>query len=494
MDSAFTLDKIEGKSLPDYLTHPEVVKNMEQLVSSGENYRYASFTFPVQAFDPLACLEMLSRTGEFHFYWEHPEQGIAFSAGEQLVEMKTSGADRFRDMAHKVEEIRQQSASFSLVKHSLAGMHLVGGFAFFNEIGDGDEDWQSFGPASLTIPGWMLIKDGKLGLLTLTVKFEPGDTRAAIAERLESHLSRFEKLYHFEGNLNRDSDRTSEWTPTHLDTLGPTDYSWIETIDKAKALIERKSFEKIVLAREVRWKFESDVTPTHVLNRLRNQYPSCYNFLIQNSEGKSFIGCSPERLISFHKNYLLTESLAGSTPRGKTATEDLFLEKRLLTSAKNRREHQFVMKAIEKRLSPFIRKLEKADSPGVKKLKNVQHLFTPVTAWLKEEVDRFSILEQLHPTPAVGGYPREKAVPHIRGLELFDRGWYAGPVGWLNLNGGGEFAVAIRSGLIRNRTVRLFAGCGIIEDSDPQTEWEETNLKLMPMLSAFRHDEVRQTE
>lgn len=494
MNSPSTPDEIGYDSLLDYLRHPDVEEAIRRLARAGNNdsRRFATFTFPVPAIDPLACLELLYRPDAFHFYWEHPEQEIAFSAGERVAELSSSGPGRFQEMSAKVREIEQISRSCSLVRHSLAGLHLVGGFSFFDEIED--SDWKSFGTASLSIPGWILIRDGKLGLLTLAVPAEPGEGIGILTDKLRVHLTRFDELYRSVESLKSEYSQPPEWSKHYLDTLKTPDSSWIATVEKAKKLIYSRTLEKIVLAREVRWSTGSDLTATHVLNALRNQYPTCYNFLFHNSRGKSFIGCSPERLVSFHKKYLLTESLAGSTSRGKTATEDLFLEKRLLTSKKNRSEHSYVMKAIEKRLRPFIRKLESADVPGVKKLKNVQHLFTPVTAWLNNNVDRFSILEQLHPTPAVGGYPREEALSHIRQLELFDRGWYAGPVGWLNLNGGGEFAVAIRSGLIDEREARLFAGCGIVEDSDPYTEWEETNLKLMPMLSAFRHDEFGQAE
>ncbi|MDZ7682556.1 MAG: chorismate-binding protein [Fodinibius sp.] len=126
--------------------------------------------------------------------------------------------------------------------------------------------------------------------------------------------------------------------------------------------------------------------------------------------------------------------------------------------------------------------------PEVKKLSNVQHLYTPIRVQLKEQVTMLDVIEQLHPTPAVGGYPWGDAAHHIDELEQFDRGWYAGPVGWFNVNGDGEFAVGIRSGLFTKNKAHFFAGCGIVADSDPQSEWEETNLKLKPMLSALQYD------
>lgn len=484
-------ERVGWQPLRDYLNKPEVEAFINRLVSSGDDELFASFTFPAPAFDPLAALEMLSQKNEFKFYWEKPDQQVAFSAGEKLIELRTSGPRRFKEMACKVREVEVNSTAFSMVEHSLAGIHLLGGFSFFDEIKN--SDWDSFGPASLTIPQWLLIKDGKFGLLTVAIKVEPDDTKTSITGKLESRLQKFDELYRMEDNLLYGYKNGSP-SAHHSEKLKQTGYSWIKTIEEAKSLIRKNAFEKIVLARQVTWESELPVAPTLVLNTLRNEYPSCYNFLIQNAEGKAFIGCSPERLVSFQKNYVLTESLAGSSPRGKTATEDLYWEKHLLNSVKNRKEHHYVTRAIEKRLRPFTHKIENPAVPEVKKLKNVQHLFTPVTGWLKKDAGPFNILEQLHPTPAVGGYPREQAIPYIKQLESFDRGWYAGPVGWFNLNGGGEFAVAIRSGLIGKNNARLFAGCGIVEDSDAYAEWEETNLKLMPILSAFGRDGVTQTE
>jgi menaquinone-specific isochorismate synthase len=163
------------------------------------------------------------------------------------------------------------------------------------------------------------------------------------------------------------------------------------------------------------------------------------------------------------------------------------LEYELLHSQKDLNEHAFVLDAIEENLQRFSDVFEHPVSPGIKKLSNVQHLYTPVHAKIKKGVSRTEVLSKLHPTPAVGGYPREAAMPYISKLEHFDRGWYAAPVGWINAHGEGEFVVAIRSGLIKTNEVRFFAGCGIVEDSNPQKEWDETNLKFIPMLTALEH-------
>lgn len=261
----------------------------------------------------------------------------------------------------------------------------------------------------------------------------------------------------------------------------------MDSVENATDLIKAKKFKKIVLARELSVKLQAPVSDTRILNHLRNQYPDCYSFLISQDGESSFIGSTPERLASFHDREVLTEGLAGSISRGKTASEDAVLEYELLNSQKDLSEHAFVLDAIGENLERYSDLYEHPKTPAVKKLSNVQHLYTPVHAKIKDGVSRTEVLSRLHPTPAVGGYPREAAMPYINKLEYFDRGWYAAPIGWINANGEGEFVVAIRSGLIKKDEVRFFAGCGIVEDSDPEKEWEETNLKFIPMLTALEH-------
>ncbi|MDZ7756070.1 isochorismate synthase [Rhodohalobacter sp.] len=225
------------------------------------------------------------------------------------------------------------------------------------------------------------------------------------------------------------------------------------------------------------------------MNHLRNQYPDCYSFLDSVRMEKPVLS---EVLPSGLPHSTSERSTYRRTGRkhfraGKQPQKMPSLEHELLHSQKDLSEHAFVLDAIEENLQRYSDILNIPISPGIKKLSNVQHLYTPVHAKIKEGVSRTEVLSKLHPTPAVGGYPREAAMPYINKLEHFDRGWYAAPLGWINAHGEGEFVVAIRSGLIKTNEVRFFAGCGIVEDSNPQKEWDETNLKFIPMLTALEH-------
>jgi menaquinone-specific isochorismate synthase len=444
-----------------------------------------SVTLPIEKIDPLACLELLDTDEGYQYFWEKPADEFAMAAGKALKTITANGKTRFKEIDRHITAIKKGSIEYAPVEHSHAGIHFLGGFSFFDE--SNDPKWRSFGSASFVIPEWHIIKDGQLTLLSLNFDLSNYHSAGELDNEIKEKFCTICDIL----ELNEEPEFSS------VDSLrqNPADLAntmafskWTESVNRARKLIAEDKFEKIVLAREAATRLKHIPEPTHIINILREQYPNCYSFLIRNHGSKTFLGCTPERLISFKKNYLLTEALAGSIQRGNTASEDAFMGKELMQSTKNAHEHNYVIRAIEQKLAPFVKKIEKGTKPVIKKLTNVQHLFTPITAWLKEDVNPLAVVEKLHPTPAVGGYPWQKAKPYIRELEDFDRGWYAGPVGWLNSHNGGEFAVAIRSGLIDKESATFYAGCGIVADSDAETEWEETILKLRPMLSALQYD------
>ena len=178
-------------------------------------------------------------------------------------------------------------------------------------------------------------------------------------------------------------------------------------------------------------------------------------------------------------------AIAGSAPRGIDAEEDARLAAGLLASDKDREEHAVVVAMLRDALGPIVERLDVAPEPGILALRDIQHLVTPMEGLLREETGILALAERLHPTPAVGGEPRGAALDLIAEHEGFDRGWYAGPVGWLGADGDGELMVALRCGLVDGQRATLFAGCGIVADSDPSREWEESRIKLRPVASAL---------
>jgi menaquinone-specific isochorismate synthase len=443
-----------------------------------------SLTMPMEGIDPLAALEILGKPESFRYYWEHPDEELAIAAGEEVIRIRTQQPDRFHFVANQMDAWKERTVSFSAFPHSLSGIHFLGGFAFHNQ--PQSHHWRDFGSAGFIIPEWLIIRDGQLTLLTLTYKVSTLDTYSSLFSRIESRLLQIvTDIKAFNGS---DSALIEGLPYVDEDAL------WLErkpeflrSVEHAIKQISNGVFSKVVLAREVIIPLKRAVCVTHMLNTLRTQYPTCYTFLFQLNRNAAFVGSSPERLASFRSTILLTEGLAGSASRGKTATEDASFEKSLLQSDKELHEHRVVVDAIGHRLRGYSDDVHYPANPTVRKYPNVQHLYTPISAQLPEQSAPITILEALHPTPAVGGFPRDASLRSMQELENLDRGWFAGPLGWFNTHGRGEFCVGIRSGLIEPHRAHLFAGCGIVANSNPESEWNETLLKLVPMRTALRH-------
>ncbi|SMO36100.1 isochorismate synthase [Gracilimonas mengyeensis] len=447
-------------------------------------YHYLSVSIRIPKVDVLAVLEQHAPQKTFRYYWEKPSDEFAIAAGGQVERIQTTGDQRFREASTEGKKLLEKVHHLTKVQHHMASVHLLGGFSFFDHnIG---QNWRDYGAGSFTLPEWLIINNGDLSLLTVTQKVKSGDRASDIYEQFVETINQLHEICSVEGYKIQKRPLFN----SKVDTPGansPAFKNWKESVENATELIKNEAFKKIVLARELKVQLQESVSDTHILNYLRSQYPDCYSFLVSQNGKSSFIGSTPERLASFKERHVLTEGLAGSISRGKTASEDAVLEHQLLHSHKDLSEHAFVLDAIGEHLEQYSEVYEYPEKPGIKKLSNVQHLYTPVHARIKKGVSRTEVLSRLHPTPAVGGYPREEAMPYISKLEHFDRGWYAAPIGWINTSGEGEFVVAIRSGLIKEDEVRFFAGCGIVEDSDPKKEWDETNLKFIPMLTALEH-------
>ena len=258
---------------------------------------------------------------------------------------------------------------------------------------------------------------------------------------------------------------------------------WCEVVAEAVRVVRSGRLDKVVLAREVRVEANRPILPVDVLGRLRALYPSCRLFSME-----GFVGASPEILVSRCGTAVRSHPLAGTIPRSGEPAVDARLAEALLSSEKERWEHRLVVDEVAARLSPHCEVLEVPEGPSIVPLRNVSHLGTDIVGRLRADgraPSAMALAAALHPTPAVGGTPTAEALAVIAELEGLDRGRYAGPVGWVDADGDGEFAVGIRSAELDGTRARLFAGVGIVADSDPAAELAETQLKLQALLAAM---------
>jgi menaquinone-specific isochorismate synthase len=259
-----------------------------------------------------------------------------------------------------------------------------------------------------------------------------------------------------------------------------TEIGWIDAVDRAVRRIHRGDVEKVVLARDRVVYSDDPFDAAALVGRLRASFPTCFTFHVA-----GLVGASPELLIRRDGPRVTSLVLAGTAPRGRDARHDADLGAALLRSAKDLAEHRPAVASVRRALDPLVTSLDVDAQPRLLRLANVQHLATGVSGVLRAPVHALELAGRLHPTAAVGGTPSDAALAVIAELETIDRERYAGPIGWVDSAGDGEFAIALRCAQLTGARARLFAGAGIVADSLPESELEETRLKLRAMQSAF---------
>lgn len=353
---------------------------------------------------------------------------------------------------------------------------LLGGLAFSPET-ERRSPWESFPSAFFLVPSVEVTRTDDATWLTVRSS-DPEATPEELKTRLDAAREEVTSLPMM---------RSRGTTPSVVSKQVRTPKTeWLEQVRATTERIREGSLTKAVLATALDVELSDRVDVATILERLRRTYNNCYRFLVQPTEASAFFGPPPERLVKRTGRTVKTEALAGSVPRGETLEEDDELAAALQRSEKFREEQQLVADTIREQLASLGDVA--VGERGLRRLTNIQHLQTDITATLSEDTHVLDIVSALHPTPAVGGIPQAEAREHIEQTESFDRGWYAAPVGWFDADGEGEFAVGIRSGVASGSRVTLFAGNGIVADSDPEAEWEEIHPKFRPILDEFGDD------
>jgi menaquinone-specific isochorismate synthase len=459
---------------------------------------------PVDA-PPLRAV--LGDTAAPRTVWDGPGEATVVASGAAAA-LTAAGPDRF-------EAIRRGAADLLADRDvervpEPARPRLFGGFAFHADGGtaptDEDSPWAGFPGARFFLPRVQLASVAGNAWITVNVVGSAVDPEA-VADRLDAERNRLSTLPEPGPVADPPGVERRERTMS-LD-------QWRRGVEAAVDRIEAGELRKVVLAQALRTTLKRPLSLPDSLARLGRTYPDCYRFLLEpalmgetspgNEEdlpgtdaavsyavtpaanGGSFFGATPERLVTLHGRTLETGALAGTTGRGDTPTEDEWLAEELRGSEKDVHEHELVVDSIRDQLIPLASSVS-AGERTVRRLATVQHLWTPIRAELAGDEHVLTLVEALHPTPAVGGLPPARALETIRETEPFDRGWYASPVGWFDASGNGSFAVALRSAVTRDRTATLFAGVGVVADSDPDREWDEVQLKYRPILDELEAD------
>jgi menaquinone-specific isochorismate synthase len=479
------------------------------------NQRLLSVSMPAPEVDALSVLR--ATTHDQRFYWAGPvedhDRGDEFAGSGVAAELLTAplldglavcGINRFASIRQQVDGLFADSAhqiADGLTNRTLAPAssdhparpRLFGGFAFSPEFVP-DNTWSVFHPAHFILPHFQFALVDRQPWLTINalsaVDEGPEDAATSLLEALTAGYDIL-RSGTVQPAVGRSAHVPVKASPTVRYPM--TQEQWITMVTGATQAVADGALAKVVLARAAEVRRQQPLNPLVILERLGVDYANSYRFLFEPLRDHFFLGATPELLISLRDDGFQSMALAGSIGRGDTPAEDSALASQLLTSAKDRHEHALVRDAVRARLEPISAEVALPADPTVLTLPNIQHLLTPIDGRLADraQTDVLSLVELLHPTPALGGVPVDRALSFLTVTEPVPRGWYAAPVGWLDQQLDGAFAVAIRSAVCQYERAWLYAGAGIVRDSDPQREWDETELKFKTMLNVITEGDER---
>jgi isochorismate synthase len=438
--------------------------------------------------DPSAVVCASRRANEPWFAFEQPDRaGAALAALGAAVDLSATGSERFASVADRWRALAAAAVGddrAEIDRRGGGGPVAVGGFAFASD-GGSSHAWVGFEPASMVVPE-VAIRRFARGTgarnagepesevhMTLAALMAPDDTVEERMMRLERRLAELRErpLPLLDPAPAARAQVASAMPPEHYEAA----------VARATELIAEGKLEKIVLAREVQAHAVNAHDPAAVLGVLRDAFPGCFCFCVGRGDA-TLVAASPELLVRREGHRVSTLALAGSTRRSADPAVDDHLGEQLLRDESYREEHAIVARRIERILRPHSVWVAAAPEPELVQIANIQHLATPIRAQLAAPMEALELAGLMHPTPAVGGEPRALAMPLIPALEGLDRGWYAGPVGWTDATGDGEFCVALRCALLRGGMASCYAGNGIVRGSDPAAELAETEIKLQALL------------
>jgi salicylate biosynthesis isochorismate synthase len=438
----------------------------------------------------LAPARVLALSRGAILFWDAPDEGgrrWSFAGWDEAARLEAQGEGRLEEIAlssaallGRVAERREPAAE------GAPPLRLFGGISFLpaaeaRRVREGGAaqravaqapPWAGFADASFTLPRWLYASNGERAYLRLVA---PRDEEGATL-LLDVARRRLDAI--FRASVVSASSKTGGGQ--HAELVAPD--AWRAMICDALERIRRGELDKVVPAAPSLFEGQESIAIAPLLERLGESYPECTRFAFQRGEA-TFVGATPERLVSVEGRSIDADALAGSASRREG--DDAAAARDLIASDKDRREHAVVVAAIEGALRPLCEALEVPAAPSVRTLRNVHHLHSPISGRLTRPVHVLDLVARLHPTPAVCGTPRDAAVRWICEHEPATRGWYAGAIGWLTAEGDGAFSVALRAGLVAGRRAWLYAGAGIVAGSDADAELAETRLKRRAMLAAL---------
>lgn len=432
-------------------------------VASGEPLQWLSVPAPVLRGEALLGVA----PQEDAWYWSGggAEEQVGLGVARRLA---AAGPERFEQLDHALSALWRSLEPGSAVEAGAPTPRVVGGFAF--QTGRASQaPWADFGEGQLVLPRLTYTRRDDRAWLTLVAaphELAPAGERARLLEEATQLVAAAARAPEPEA-------------PGPFELAERDAEEWRAQISRVKSAIASGEVQKVVLARRVLARFARELSAARVLSRLRENGPEAPRFAFRVG-GATFIGSPPERVLEKRGLRIATEAVAGSLPASDPGAVE-----RLTRDAKLLAEHAPVVQDLLERLRPVAELDPLPERPIPYRARHIWHLKTPLAATLRQPERALSLLSRIHPTPAVGGYPTRPALRFIAEHEPDERGWYAGPIGWIDARDDAEFAVALRSGVISGKLAHLYVGAGIVSGSDSDSELAETGWKLRVLLNAL---------
>jgi menaquinone-specific isochorismate synthase len=459
------------------------INNLSKFISSSRRKndgRLFSYAFKLNIPDQLQLLNRLESLYSKMIFFRQPNRKHSFIALGSVTDLIPEGETRISTIAKNFDKWKNELIN-NWDDLDLNYVPVIVSAVKFDEKRN-SKKWIDFPPLTFYVPEIILLRSEEESYCIFNFIFKDEKQVKTI---LRDFKEKLRSIINSNGKI--------EYSPvlTSKDVLNDSideKAGWNKLVDKAKDIIRNNQLEKLVLSRQKIFSVSNHPDWNFIFEKLEKKFPKCYLFL-NKSKNSYFFGVSPEKFISVYNGKIEVEAVAGSAPRSKQQSDDMSYENGLLVSTKNLKEHKYVSEFIINVLKEYSINITSSDNPEIKKLDNIQHLITKVSAEIKIKDKLFELIEDLYPTPAVCGVPKNDAIEYIRQLESYDRGLYSGLIGWLDFNGNCDFSVTIRSALVKSKEITAYAGAGIVEDSDPDEEFIETQLKLKPILMLFNEED-----
>ncbi len=456
-------------------------------------YGYSTLQIPLEQLIPLVSVDI-----DECFFLTKPDTGFSLLGLGSLLTFEAEGSHRFKKIKSDYSKILNKWININAkAKEEVTPVAFLT-FAF-DENDPMANDWDEFPNTVLIVPSILIKEINSCQTLLINIKLDQpsyDSTFKHLEKLLKHYLAKIEQdtahsssndISLAEGSLLAEGSSLAEGSLL-AEGSSPAKNSWLTLTQNAITQIQAGSFDKLVTSRHESLQTNELISVTELTRKLMKHYPGCTIFSYQLS-GKQVIAASPERLLTMQHPDIQSDAIGGTILNDHSSYHTGLIKQLIVqTDAKSTeskkllKEHAIIAQDIYQRLDPLCNTLTMPISPFLKKLHNMYHLETLIQGKLNNEYDLFDVIETLHPTPAVAGYPAQESKQWLLENEHYHRGWYTGAFGWLEGNQNGELSVMLRCALIKDNQLDIFAGAGLIAESDPESEWQETELKMQTII------------